>query len=774
MSADSSLKPSNASTALIRLRQLQAIDQLLPTMMVANVICAGSLAALLFNEAPLALLLWFAAVTAASLFRLRQAQQSNAAISPQGVSKPQIHLVVAQSGAMALCYTSVPVWLLTQTSGTAFTIIICLMTGILWAGGLVLSTVPAAAVAYVGVCVMMNVFALLASGGNELHLFLASLFVVGGCTVLQSAFRQSKLFLASQHQQIDIKAQSDLVGLLLKDYEEQTSDWLWETDAELRYANVSGRFAQALGRSSRDIEGVPFGSLLSSELPGNAESRLALREHAEARRPFRDAVIAFTIDEEPRWWILSGRPIFDDGGNFVGYRGVSADITTSKRAESRIAYLAHHDPLTELPNRTLLTINLDRALANIAEKEVAVLSLDLDGFKAVNDRYGHPAGDALLAQVAKRLLAQVNGNDVVARLGGDEFVILVTNFSDMSEIERLSKQLIGALVKPFTIGAEDVTIGVSIGIAFAPSDGRTSEDLLKSVDAALYRAKLEGRGTFRFFAPEMDGALQIRRRMVQDLRSALYRKQFVLHYQPFVKATTGQVTGCEALLRWHHPEKGMVSPNDFIPLAEESGLIVDIGNWVIEEACREAASWTNTHRVSVNVSPLQFRRRGLPEVILAALVASGLAPDRLEIEITEAVLISDADAALDILRRIRNLGVSVALDDFGTGYSSLGYLRAFPFDKIKIDQSFVRELPTRRDNQVIVQAIYDIAQGLGMTITAEGVETAEQAAQLRLTGCQELQGYYFSRPKPAGELNPSQGLASSVATPSKAGMESAA
>jgi predicted signal transduction protein with EAL and GGDEF domain len=346
----------------------------------------------------------------------------------------------------------------------------------------------------------------------------------------------------------------------------------------------------------------------------------------------------------------------------------------------------------------------------------------------------------------------VAGGDVVARFGGDEFVVLDAALASSAEVEEMAQRIIESLSAPMPLAGEEVTVGVSIGIAFAPSDGRTAGDLLKNADAALYRAKAAGRGTFRFFEPEMDRKLQERQRLVQDLRTALTRNELQLHYQPFVTAETGATSGCEALLRWHHPEHGMISPAEFIPLAEESGLIVPIGAWVIDQACQEAAGWPATHRVSVNISPVQFRSRVLPEVILTALSRSGLAPSRLEVEVTEAVLIDDANAALDILRQIRGLGVRIALDDFGTGYSSLSYLRRFPFDKIKIDRSFVQELHTRHDSQVIVRAIRDMAQGLGMTVTAEGVETVEQAERLRRTGCEELQGFLYSRPKPAGEL----------------------
>ena len=723
-------------------------------MMIANIICSGGLCLLLVDQHPAVLPVWFGLILITAGIRLVTTLRRNARPLRRKASRQAIRNLIIESAATAVLFVGGPAWLLPQTSGTTFAIVICLLTGLLWAGGLILATVRPAAIAYVSVVTAIIVASLLSDGYDEGHVFLALLFAAGAFTVIRSILGQSRLFRSNQQQQQVLEKQSDVINLLLKDYEEQTSDWLWETDADLRYANPSERFAFALGWPQHAITGAALGSLLESEqTDGNAAARQQLREHASSQRPFRDLVVPFLQNGERRWWSISGRPVYDESGGFLGYRGVCSDITVAKRAELRIAHLAHHDALTELPNRTFLRESLDQALREGDRASLAVLSLDLDGFKAVNDRYGHPVGDALLVTVAERLRGAVAGGDVVARFGGDEFVIIDTAFAAPTDVEELAQRLIDKLGAPISLAGEDLTIGVSIGIAFAPTDGRTTEDLLKNADAALYRAKSAGRGTFRFFEPEMDRRLQERQRLVQDLRTALHRNELRLHYQPFVIAETGETSGCEALLRWHHPERGMISPAEFIPLAEESGLIVPIGAWVIEQACLEAAGWAGTHRVSVNISPVQFRNRDLPRVILTALTRSGLAPSRLEVEVTETVLIDDANAALDILRQIRALGVRIALDDFGTGYSSLSYLRRFPFDKIKIDRSFVQELPTRHDSQVIVQAIRDMARGLGMTVTAEGVETIEQADRLRQTGCEELQGFLYSRPKPAEELD---------------------
>ncbi|GJE50958.1 hypothetical protein GOFOIKOB_4012 [Methylobacterium tardum] len=738
-------------------------------MMLANIACAGTLTLLLWQIQPTVLFTWCALIVALSAARLLMALRTNARATRAYASPRSDRKRMRQAAIMAMLFVSVPAWLLTQTSGAQVTCVICFLTGMLWAGGLILAPVLPAAATYVGLVSALTITGLLASGCDAYILYVAFLFVAGGVTVLGTAKRQSELFTASQRQQMELEEQGTTIGLLLKEYEDQTSDWLWETDADLQYQNPSERFAQALGRPQDAIQGVALGQLLVDDgSPENAEARRVLRDSAAARLAFRDIIVPFSIAGAHRWWALSGRPLYDGQGAFLGYRGVCADITPAKQAEARIAYLAHHDALTELPNRTLFCDGLDQALRRGAVR-LAVLSLDLDGFKGVNDRYGHPAGDALLVAVAQRLRSVVEGGDQIARFGGDEFVILDATYTDQAAVEVLAQHIIRTLSAPFSIAGDDVTVGVSIGIAFAPTDGETASALIKSADAALYRAKGDGRGTFRFFAPEMDRRLQERQRLVQDLRSALARGELVLHYQPYVSAETGAVSGCEALLRWQHPERGMISPADFIPVAEQSGLIIPIGAWVLEEACREAVRWPAEQRVSVNISPVQFRNRELPRTILTALTRAGLSSSRLEIEVTETVLIDDVEAALDTLRQIRALGVRVALDDFGTGYSSLSYLRSFPFDKVKIDRSFVQELPTRRDNQVIVQAIRDMARGLGMSVTAEGVETCEQADRLRQSGCEELQGYLYSRPKPAGDLEFRYSLAPKLAVQTRAG-----
>ncbi len=432
------------------------------------------------------------------------------------------------------------------------------------------------------------------------------------------------------------------------------------------------------------------------------------------------------------------------------------DVTERKQAEARIAHMAHHDALTGLPNRVLFHERLDDALARLRRPggapSLAVHCLDLDHFKSVNDTLGHPVGDLLLKAVAERLARCVGEEALVARLGGDEFAVIQPIASGPNAAGELANRLIALVAAPYDVQGNEVVIGASIGIALAPGDGDTADVLLRNADMALYRAKSEGRGTSHFFEPEMDRRIQARRSLELDLRKAFVNGEFELYYQPLVNLGSNAVTGFEALLRWRHPERGMISPAEFVPLAEEIGLIVPLGEWVLRQACMQAATWPGDVKVAVNLSPAQVRSRGVVPAVLSALAHSRLAPQRLELEITESVLLGETDANLATLHRLREIGARISMDDFGTGYSSLSYLRSFPFDKIKIDRSFVRELAERPDCVAIVRAVAGLGASLGIATTAEGVETREQLERLRREGCTEVQGFLFSPPRPAAEI----------------------
>jgi diguanylate cyclase (GGDEF)-like protein/PAS domain S-box-containing protein len=446
-----------------------------------------------------------------------------------------------------------------------------------------------------------------------------------------------------------------------------------------------------------------------------------------------------------------GRRVAFDGRD--GYLVAVVDITERRKAEARIAHMAHHDSLTNLPNRDFYQERLRQMLERSeAGKHIAVLCVDLDLFKNVNDSFGHPTGDRLLKQVAERLRAEIRGDNIAARLGGDEFAIVLASGVSPHEASDFANRLIRVLSARYDIDGVEAVVGASIGIALSPGDGTTPEELMRNADMALYRAKFDGGGVHRFFEREMDRQAQKRRDMERDLRAAFANGEFELHYQPLVDIAANRISGFESLLRWRHPDKGMVSPAEFIPVAEDIGLIVALGEWVLREACTEAAKWPAEIKVAVNLSPVQFRSRNLVQAVVSALAHSGLSPRRLELEITETVFLAETEANLAILHQLRELGVGISMDDFGTGYSSLSYLRSFPFDKIKIDRSFVKDLAKRSDCVAIVRAISGLGRSLNITTTAEGVETTDQLDWLRAEGCNEVQGFLFSAARPASEI----------------------
>lgn len=462
----------------------------------------------------------------------------------------------------------------------------------------------------------------------------------------------------------------------------------------------------------------------------------------------RDATLAaLTCELADGRAIAVSRQAIADGGWVATYEDISERRTT----ETRLAHLARHDGLTGLPNRLLFSEHMAGSLARARRGDgIALLCLDLDRFKAVNDALGHAAGDALLQAVTQRLRDCTRESDLLVRFGGDEFVIVQEKANQPVEATALAQRLVDIMRPPFDIDHQEVVIGVSIGIALSMDGQETADALLKRADLALYRAKSDGRGAFRFFEREMDAAMQTKRALELDLRRALAEKHFEVYYQPLVQAKG--IAGFEALLRWKHPERGMISPADFIPLAEETGLIGGIGAWVLNQACADAASWPGTLKVAVNLSPVQFQTRSLVDDVKHALSSSGLAAARLELEITESVVIQDGDTVLKTLHALRAMGIRIAMDDFGTGYSSLSYLRRFPFDKIKIDQSFVKGIGEQEDCLTIVRAVIGLGRSLHMSVNAEGVETEDQLNALRLEGCGEIQGYFFSKPRPAGEI----------------------
>jgi diguanylate cyclase (GGDEF)-like protein len=529
------------------------------------------------------------------------------------------------------------------------------------------------------------------------------------------------------------------------------SQGLCMLDARLRVVVCNARFLAIFGLPAEAVvPGVPVRDVIALSVNGGLFRESAEEILAEKQRMMAEKTRSVMLRELTDGRVISivHQPLAK-GGWLVTFE----DITERRRAEAKIAFMARHDTLTGLPNRVLFREQMEEALARRrGDGQVAVLCIDLDNFKAVNDTLGHPVGDDLLKIVARRLGECMRDTDMVARLGGDEFAIVQCDAAQPAAATTLASRIVDTLGSAYDLAGNQVVIGASVGIAIAPDDGDDPDQLLKNADMALYRAKADGRATYRFFEAEMDASAQARRRLELDLRAALANAELEVYYQPILALRTDEIVACEALVRWRHPRRGMVSPADFIPLAEETGLIVPLGEWVLRQACATAAGWPDHIRIAVNLSPVQFRSRNLVQTVIHAVAASGLAPCRLELEITEAVLLQDSDATLAILHALRDFGIRISMDDFGTGYSSLSYLRSFPFDKIKIDRSYIGELFTRADSMAIVRAVTGLGRTLGITTTAEGVETVEQLDLLRHEGCTEVQGYLFGKPSPAPEI----------------------
>ncbi len=533
-----------------------------------------------------------------------------------------------------------------------------------------------------------------------------------------------------------------------RDVAEAASDWLWEIDAQYCLTYLSGRFEEVTGTTPEQWLGKNLDELLTADHE-SLTTWLNHRRNASTSTP----LVCHYHDRQgkQRTCRVSARPIKD---GTQGFRGTASDITDEVKALAQVRHLSLHDPLTDLPNRNRLNEFLKKHVCpSTRVAPVALLSVDLDRFKPVNDALGHAAGDRVLREVAKRLRNCIREADLVARVGGDEFIVVMTRLQNHEEISALSSRIIDQLHQPIRVDDQTVFIGGSIGVALAPSDTNNAEELLRLADIALYQSKAAGRNTWRFYSHEMNELITSRRRLENDLRQALEREELSLHFQPRYSLTGNRLTGFEALLRWQHPEHGMLLPDSFIALAEDTGLIVPIGNWVLKRACHVAVNWPQPVGISVNLSPRQFGRHDLINQVQNALTESRLDPSRLELEITERVMLDDADGALETLNSLKALGIRLHMDDFGTGFSSLGYLRSYPFDGIKIDRSFVAGIGTNPDDRAIVQAIITLGQSLGMTVTAEGVETAEQLEHLRGDACDEVQGFHFSKALPAHELS---------------------
>ncbi|MDE2301837.1 MAG: EAL domain-containing protein [Sphingomonadales bacterium] len=619
---------------------------------------------------------------------------------------------------------------------------------------------------YLGILVITGIVAAIALGNRLPSLVVAEtalwtgtaaseaswqslLLLVMGCIFgLGAAIRQSKLDRVAEARQREIERTLLRAEEILGDYEQSGQGWFWETDRRGALTYLSPTISQQRGGEPGALLGQPFIDLFILDAAEQVGERTLLF-HLNARTSFQELAVRAALSDKERWWSISGRPIYDGFANFLGFRGSGSDLTEKRESQLQASRLAHVDSLTGLANRFQISQTLEKILTAPHEghRACAVFLIDLDRFKHVNDTMGHPAGDALLKQVAQRIYAAVGDLGQVGRMGGDEFEVLLPGVQPLDTLGDLAARIIATLSQPYLVDGSRVTISASIGIARAPDDGVTSEAIIRNADLALYAAKDRGRGCHHFYTADLHSDAEERRQLEQDLRDALASGGLELFYQPVVRLAGEQVTGFEALLRWNHPRKGRIAPGRFIPIAEDTGLIAPIGEWALRTACHDLALWPEAVRVAVNVSPLQFANPALPAIVTSALAAAGVAPDRLELEITESVFLNDDPGTEAMFAALKRVGVRLVLDDFGTGYSSLGYLKRAPFDKIKIDQSFVRGAtqPGSR-NGAIIASIVSLAEALEMETTAEGVETLDELDLVRRLGCSHVQGYIYSKP----------------------------
>jgi diguanylate cyclase (GGDEF)-like protein/PAS domain S-box-containing protein len=741
-----------ADAKRFRARQLQALLRLTPLAMAINLLNVLVVDVAMWSQADHRVLIaWSFAITVMAALGLRGWWQSRGRRERSSASKRAMRHAAVQAGLLGAMWGLIPVLFFAELGSTAQFYLGLVTTGMICAGGFALSSVPGAATAYVVALGTAAGWAIWHSGLEQSHGFSVLLLSYAGI-VIYSVWTVAKTLGARLVAEACAERQNEVIGLLLKDFEDHASDLLWELDARGRFAHVSPKLAQILGLSPEMLTRAHAWAVLSRRMPDDDHGITqwaALRSHLTEHRAFRDLHVSLTSDDARGWWAISARPLLDERGQFSGWRGVATDITERQIAHRRLSWLANNDSLTGLVNRHQFRELLQTLLhaTTPGQQPVAVVCFDLDEFKRINDSRGHAVGDRLLATFGQRLLSLARRTDTVARLGGDEFAMVLRGAADANEVRALLDRVLTTLNEPCDVAGQPETLRASVGVAMAPQDGLDVDTLLNHADLALYAAKQAGGNRYCFFHSSLADVSRRRSALAQALHGAVERGELRLEYQPQIEADSQEVCGFEALLRWHNREFGEVGPDEFVPIAEAAGVMQDIGDWVLRTACEEAALWPRHIAVSINVSATQLTAPGFVERVERA--ATALRPGRVELEVTESALIGDADAAVAALRKLRALGFRTALDDFGTGYSALGYLRRFPFDTLKIDRSFVRDLSRDGEAQVIVETILAMARALRLRTIAEGVEHAVEAAMLRERGCSAFQGFLMSRPLPA-------------------------
>ena len=746
------LTPSrDVVTKTIRTAQLYALIRLVPVTVGVNFFNAIIVATALYGTvADGPLFAWLAAILGFCGWRLVRAWRLRHDPIYTARHPTSIWTISAAVGILALLWTVPALFWFAQATELQRLLIALVVIGTICGASVTMASVPLAALTYITILSVAAIAVMVDVGAPWIALLCVMFTGSIGWAVISSA----RQFVGHLRARIELEEQSQLVNLL-REFEASGSDWLWELDGDLRLCYMSKAMAETIGRPVGELIGHSVFMLLdpTRRIAEVSSGMRAVMDNFRNGIDFRD--VAVPTMGGTRWWALSGKRMIDDNGAVIGWRGVGSDITEVRLRGGDATHSARCDPLTGIANRLLVREMVEEALMRQwnGDADCALLLIDLDRFKTINDTLGHAIGDQLLVQVARRLEKLIGSDGSVGRLGGDEFAVVWHGSAQQALLGGLARQIIAELSRPYTIGVASMHIGASIGIACGPGDGAREEALMRGADLALYRAKEAGRGTFAFFERFMLERAEDHRLLENDVRDALQADGFTLAYQPIVDAVTGTVVCREALLRWNHPTRGPISPDVFIPIIEDAGLIHQIGGWVIREACREAASWPEPMRIAVNISAAQLGGAGLAQTVVNALGAGGLAPSLLELEVTESIFLGDDPATLQSLDRLRSIGVRLVLDDFGKGYSSFGYLSRARFAKIKIDQQFVRDAAAGdQDCHAIVTAIVALAQGLGVETTAEGVETAQQAEVMRSLGCTQLQGFHFGRPVPPSDF----------------------
>jgi diguanylate cyclase (GGDEF)-like protein len=724
----------------VRAAQVQATAALMPLASVVNCTVAPLMAVAMWKEVPhWQLIAWVCATFVLGGVRI-------AAVRLNRRSASAFALVSGAVAASLLWVAPLILWAPFLGPGDRVLVAIAL-AGMMSGGSVILANVPPAALAYIATMCVGSIA--IAAGFTER--MLTPLIVAYGAALVSASIRYALQFADQMNTRVELQEKIDLLGLL-REFGSSGSDWLWELDGDRRVTYISNDFAGAAGAPAEEIVGKEARELLDprGDIAPGCAGMSALFDHLARGTSFHDLAIPY----RGRWWSISGKPLIDDGGKCIGWRGVGSDITEFRLHGSDATRAARRDPMTGLSNRLLLREELEQALLPDAGGECALMLIDLDRFKLVNDTLGHTVGDELLKMAGKRLEASVGDLALVGRIGGDEFAIVWPSAIDRLTLGEFARAVIAKLSEVFLINEIEVRIGATIGIAIAPGDGTTQQDLTSSADLALYRAKEIQRGSFCFYEKWMGETARENRRLESELRRALENGGLTLAYQPIIRSSDRKIIAYEALLRWNHPERGDIPPSLFVPIIEESGLITRVGNWVIEQACADAAGWPDPVPVAVNISAAQLTGSWLASTVAASLSSSGLEPDRLQVEVTESIFLGDDEVVLAALADLRALGVHLVLDDFGKGYSAFGYLVRAEFSKVKIDREFVHGAAAgEREHLAIVEAIIALSRRLGIEATAEGIETARQEEMMRSLGCDEMQGFRFGRPAPSAAIH---------------------